>query len=84
MLVELFDALATGKSQNRVDIQSLVGNDTGGSRYLACFQLPSHHHQDISVLALMSYPVFIFIVADGRETDVHPQFGGFEEQFLHS
>ena len=42
------------------------------------FALSAHHHEDIAVLPLMTYPVLIFIIADGRETDIYSQFRGFE------
>ena len=83
MLVQLLDTLTTREAQDGVDVQSLVGQNLCGSLYLTGFQLSSQHHEDVAVLALMAHPVFVLIVADGRETDVHAQFGGLEQQFLH-
>ena len=31
----------------------------------------------------MTYPGFVFVVADGREHDVDAQLGSLEKQFLH-
>ena len=79
MLVELFDALTSRQAYYTVNVKSLVGNDSGGSGNLAGLQLSTHHHEDVAVFALMAYPVFVFVVRDGREADVHAQLGGLEQ-----
>ena len=79
----VLDALAPCQSQDAVYVQSLVGQYARGTLYLACLQLPAQHHQYIAILALVAHPVFVLIVTDGSEADVHAQFGGLEEQFFH-
>ena len=83
MLVEHLDALSACQTDNRVDVQSLIGNDARCCCNLARFQLSAHHHEDVTVLALMAHPVLVFVVRDGCKADVHAQFGGFEQQLLH-
>ena len=83
MLRGILDALTSRQSENGVDVQPLIGEDTCGTLYLPGLQLPPHNHEDVAVLALMAHPVLILIVADGREADVHVQLRSLEEQFLH-
>ena len=83
MLGGVLDTLATRHASDGVDVEALIGNDACGSLYLSRFQRAPHDHQDIAVLALVSHPVLVLIVANGREANVYPQFGGLEQQFLH-
>ena len=83
MLTWVLDALTPRESQDRVDVKALVCKDARGTFNLTGFELAPHHHEDITVLTLMAHPVFVLIIADGREADVDPQFGGLEEEFLH-
>ena len=79
----LLNALATCQSDDAVDVQSLVGQDACGSLNLARLQLSTEYHEDVAILALMTYPGFVFVIADGREHDVDAQLGSLEKQFLH-
>ena len=65
MLRGVLDALASREAQDGVDVQSLVCEDARGTLYLTGLQLTAHHHEDVTVLALMAHPVFVLIVADG-------------------
>ena len=65
MLGRIFNALTSCQSEDGVNVQSLIGNDACGSLNLAGFQLASHDHENVSVLALMAYPVFILVVSNG-------------------
>ena len=60
----VLDTLTTRQSQDRVDVKALIGEDAGGTLDMTSLKLATHHHKDITVLALMAYPVFVFIVAD--------------------
>ena len=61
----VLDTLTAREAQDAVDVQSLVCKDARGTLYLTGLQLTAHHHEDVTVLALMSHPVFILIVANG-------------------
>ena len=65
MLSWILNALTSRQTDDGVDVQALIGNHPGGCLYLTGFQLATHHHEDVTVLALMAYPVFVLIVADG-------------------
>ena len=65
MLRGVLDAFASREAQDGVDVQPLVCEDARGALYLTRLQLTAHHHEDVTVLALMSHPVFILIVANG-------------------
>ena len=65
MFAWVLDTLSTRQSQDRVDIQSLICQDTSSSFYLKGLQLATQYHEDIAVLSLVSHPVFILIVSDG-------------------
>ena len=65
MLAWVLDALTTRQSQDRIDVQSLVGKDACSPFDLTGFQLASQYHEDIAVLTLMSHPVFILFIRDG-------------------
>ena len=71
VLGRVLDALAACHTADGVDIKALVGNDAGGTLYLARLQLTTHDHQDVAVLALMAHPVLVLVVGDRREADVH-------------
>ena len=83
MLAWVLDALTARESQDGVDVEALIGKDARGTFNLTGLKLAPHHHEDITVLALMAYPVFVLIVGDGREADIDIEFRGLEEQFLH-
>ena len=65
MLAWVLDTLSTRQSQDRVDVQSLVGKDTCSPLNLTGLQLATQYHEDITVLSLMAHPVFILFVSDG-------------------
>ena len=83
MFCGIHNAFTTCQAKNGVDVQSLVCQDTCCRLNLTGFQLSAQHHENVAVLALVAHPVFVFLVADGRETDVDTQFRGLEQQFLH-
>ena len=83
MLSRILDALTTRQTKNGINVQPLIGKDPCGRLNLAGFQLSAQHHQDVAVLALMTHPVLILLVADRRETDVDTQFSSFEQQLFH-
>ena len=83
MLGGVLDTLTTCETDDRVDVQSLVGNHAGSCLNLACLQLTSHHGKDVTILALMANPILVLIVANGRETYLHTQLGSLEKQLLH-
>ena len=83
VLTWVLDALTARKSQDGVDVEALIGKDARGAFNMTGLELATHHHEDITVLALMAHPVFVLIVGDGREADVDIEFRGLEEQFLH-
>ena len=83
MLGWVLDALASCEADDGVDVQTLVGNDASGCLNLLGFQLATHHHEDIAVLALMAHPVLVFFIGDRGKADVYAQFGSLEQQFFH-
>ena len=79
----ILDALASCHTADGINIKSLVGNNASSGLNLLSFQLSAKYHEDIAILALMTYPFFVLIVSNWCETDVHVQLGGLEQEFFH-
>ena len=65
MFTRILDTLTTCQSQDRINVQTLIGQDTRGTLDLTGLQLAPQYHEDVTVLTLMSHPVLIFIIRDG-------------------
>jgi len=61
----------------------LIGNHFGCSRNLFSRQTAPDNGQNISIFALLIYPIFVVIVGDGGKPDVHSEFAGLKEQLFH-
>ena len=79
----VLDAHSPRQAQDRIDVQSLPGDNLrGGSDLLGRERAPDDG-QNEAVFALSVHPSFVFFIGDGQETDIHIQFFGLEEQFFH-
>ena len=65
MLRGILDALTARKSKDAINIQALIGYYPSSCLYLTGLQLAPHHHEDITILSLMTHPVLVLIVGDG-------------------
>ncbi len=77
------DAHSARQAEDGIDVEPLFGNDFGRCGYLPRRERAPDNRQDVSVLPLSVDPILVLFIADGRKTDVHAQFCGLEEQFLH-
>ena len=79
----VLDAHTAGEAFDGIDIEAVAGDDLCGRLDLPGTEAAADDRKDVAVLALAAGPGLVFVVGDGLEADVHPNLGGFEQEFLH-
>ena len=79
----VLDAHSARQAQDRIDVQSLPGDNLRGGGDLLGRERAPDDGQNEAVFALPVHPRLVFFIGDGQETDVHIQLFGLEEQFFH-
>ena len=77
------DAQPAGEALDGVDVQPLLGHDLGRGLDLRGGEAPADDGEDVARPALPGGPLFVLVVRNRLETDLHAQFRGLEQEFFH-